>query len=216
MSEPIDPNGTTEPAWLTWARALQAIAQSGLHYARDRYDVERYQETRAIAAAMMASGSGEPTPRILELFRRDTGYATPKVDVRGAAFRDDRILLVLERMDGLWSLPGGWADVDASAGACVAREIEEESGYTARAIKLAAVWDRRFHAHHPQQPFSVYKLFFMCELTGGTRRVGHETLAADFFAEDALPDLSIARVTPQQIRRMFEHRRHPELPTDFD
>ena len=206
----------SEPLWLTWARALQAIAQNGLQFGKDEFDRVRYAEVRQIASEMLQAGSGEPVVILNALYDREVGYATPKVGVRGAAFRDDRILLVLERMDGLWSLPGGWADVDRSPAVCVEREIEEESGYTAHAVKLAAVWDRRFHAHFPQQPFSVYKLFFICELTGGAARVGHETLAAEFFAEDALPDLSIARVTPQQIRRMFEHRRRLELPTDFD
>jgi ADP-ribose pyrophosphatase YjhB (NUDIX family) len=205
----------TEPPWLVWVRALQAIAQTGLHYAKDRFDIERYQQTRAIATAMMEAGSGEPTPRLAELFARDTGYATPKVGVRGAAFRDDRILLVRETHDGRWSLPGGWADVNCSPAACIEREIVEESGFTARAVKLAAVWDRQRHNPVPF-PFSIYMLFFLCELTGGAAQPGIETSAVEFFAEDALPELSLARVTEAQIRRMFEHRRRPELPTDFD
>jgi ADP-ribose pyrophosphatase YjhB (NUDIX family) len=205
----------TEPPWLVWVRALQAIAQTGLHYAKDRFDIERYQQTRAIATAMMEAGSGEPTPRLAELFARDTGYATPKVGVRGAAFRDDRILLVRETHDGRWSLPGGWADVNCSPAACIEREIVEESGFTARAVKLAAVWDRQRHNPVPF-PFSIYMLFFLCELTGGAAQPGIETSAVEFFAEDALPELSLARVTEAQIRRMFKHRRRPELPTDFD
>jgi ADP-ribose pyrophosphatase YjhB (NUDIX family) len=216
LSAPTDPEAPDEPEWLAWARALQAIAQTGLHYAKDGFDIERYEQIRAIATAMLAAGSDHPAPRILELFSQDTGYATPKVDVRGAAFRDDRILLVRERNDGRWSLPGGWADVNQSAAACVEREIAEESGYAARAVKLAAVWDRRRHGHVPPHPLYVYKMFFICELIGGAARTGHETSAVDFFAADSLPDLSIARVTSAQIRRMFEHRRRPDLPTDFD
>jgi ADP-ribose pyrophosphatase YjhB (NUDIX family) len=207
---------TSEPDWLSWARALQAVAQTGLHYAKDRFDIERYEQTRAIAATMMAAGSDQPTPRILELFRQDSGYATPKVAVRGAAFRDGRILLVRELTDDRWSLPGGWADVNQSPAECIEREIHEESGYTARATKLAAVWDRRRHGHLPPYPHYVYLLFFVCELTGGAGRPSNETSDADFFAEDALPELSVARVTEAQIRRMFEHRRRPELPADFD
>jgi ADP-ribose pyrophosphatase YjhB (NUDIX family) len=206
----------TEPAWLAWARALQAIAQTGLHFAKDGFDAERYEQVREIAAHMLKAGSGEPVARILEMFRSDSGYATPKVDVRGAAFKDDRILLVQERSDGRWALPGGWADVNQTAAESVQREIEEESGYTARALKLAAVWDRSRQGHHPPEPLYVYKLFFVCALTGGAARASHESAAAEFFAEDALPALSIARVTERQIRRMFEHWRHPDLPTDFD
>jgi len=206
----------SEPAWLGWARALQALAQTGLHYAKDRFDIERYEEARAIAVSMMAAGAEEPTPRITELFRQDTGYATPKVVVRGAAFRDDRILLVREDTDDRWSLPGGWADVNQSPAECIVREIHEESGFTACATKLAAVWDRRRHGHVPPQPHYVYMLFFLCELTGGAAQPGLETSAVEFFAEDALPELSAPRVTATQIRRMFEHQRRPELPTDFD
>jgi ADP-ribose pyrophosphatase YjhB (NUDIX family) len=206
----------SEPDWLTWARALQALAQTGLHYAKDPFDKERYEAAHAIAAAMMAAGADQPQPRILDLFRQEVGYATPKVAVRGAVFRDDRILLVREHTDDRWSLPGGWADVNQSPAESIEREIAEESGYTARAAKLAAVWDRRRHGHVPPYPHYVYMLFFLCDLTGGTGRPSIETTAVEFFPEDALPELSIARVTEVQIRRMFEHRRRPELPTDFD
>jgi ADP-ribose pyrophosphatase YjhB (NUDIX family) len=108
---------------------------------------------------MMAIGAGVATEKIIDLFRQDTGYATPRVDVRGAAFRDGRVLMVRERNDGRWALPGGWADVNQTAGQCVAREIEEESGFSARAVKLRAVWDRRRHGHTPPHPFYVYKIF---------------------------------------------------------
>jgi len=205
-----------EPEWLSWARALQALAQTGLHYTKDRFDAERYEQIRAIAAAMMAAGTDQPAPRILELFRQDSGYATPKVAVRGAAFRDDRILLVRELSDDRWSLPGGWADVNQSPADCIEREIQEESGFTARATKLAAVWDRARHGHVPPEPRYVYLMFFVCELTGGAGRPSIETSAVDFFAEDALPELSLSRVTEKQIRRMFEHWRRPDLPADFD
>jgi ADP-ribose pyrophosphatase YjhB (NUDIX family) len=207
---------TREPDWLAWARALQALAQTGLHYTKDPFDKDRYQQTRAIAAAMMAAGSGEPIPRILELFARDTGYATPKVAVRGAVFRDDRILLVRELVDGRWSLPGGWADVNETPAACIAREIREESGFIAHPIKLAAVLDRERQGHRPPLPQHVYMLYFICALTGGAAQTSIETTAVDFFTPDGLPELSPGRVTEAQIRRMFEHRDRPELPTDFD
>jgi len=161
-------------------------------------------------------GAGVATEEIIDLFRQDTGYATPRVDVRGAAFRDGRVLMVRERNDGRWALPGGWADVNQTAGQCVAREIEEESGFSARAVKLCAVWDRRRHGHAPPHPFYVYKMFFLCEITGGKPRPSRETSEIAFFAEDELPDLSPGRVRPAQIRRMFEHWRYPRLPTDFD
>ena len=104
-----------EPTWLTNARELQAIAQTGLAYTKDGFDRQRYERVLALAASLMSSGSGAELEQVLDLFRQDTGYATPKVDVRGAAFVEDRILMVRERSDGLWTLPGGWADVNASA-----------------------------------------------------------------------------------------------------
>src|ERR1700728_540818 len=154
-----------EPNWLLWARELQAIAQTGLTFSGDRYDIERYQRLRAIAVTMLAAGSGTRGERISALFEQDLGYPTPKVDVRGAVFRDERILLVREISDGRWTLPGGWADVNQSAQECVEREIQEESGVQARALKLAAVWDYRRQGHVYSHPYSIYKLFFICELT---------------------------------------------------
>jgi len=205
-----------EPIWLLRARELQAIAQTGLTYAKDKFDIERYERLREIAAMMMAEGSDEPVAKIVELFRQGVTYATPQIDVRGVAFRDGHVLLVHELSDGKWSLPGGWADVDQSAAECVEREVFEESGFTCRAVKLAAVWDRARHGHLTLQPRYVYKMFFLCEITGGEARPSNETAGAAFFAEDKLPELSLSRITEKQIRRMFEHMRNPSLPTDFD
>lgn len=204
------------PQWLLWARELQAIGQTGLTYGRDQYDRERYQRLQEIAAEMMAQGAGLSDAKpIVELFRQDAGYATPKVDVRAAVFRDKRILLVRETEDGGWTLPGGWADVGDSPSAAAVREVGEESGYKVRARKLAAVYDRDRHGH-PPIPFHAYKLFFICDLIGGEPAGSYETDAIDFFVEDSLPPLSLTRVTPDEIHHMFEHYRHPEWPTSFD
>jgi ADP-ribose pyrophosphatase YjhB (NUDIX family) len=205
-----------EPSWLTHVRELQAIAQIGLAYTKDKFDAERYERIRTMASAMMASGSGSDVEQVLELLEQDIGYSTPKVDVRGAAFREGRILLVREISDGKWTLPGGWADVNQSPAECVERELAEESGFRVRADKLLAVWDYRRHGHVPPHPFSVYKMFFRCRIIGGEARAGVETSDVGFFGEGALPDLSLGRVTATQIERMFEHSRRPELPTDFD
>src|SRR3979490_711179 len=127
-----------EPQWLSIARELRAIAQTGLTFTADRFDRQRYERVRELAASMLALGSGADYGDILGILREDKGYATPKVDVRGAAFVDGRVLLVREISDGKWTLPGGWADVNQTAGECVVREIREESGFEARALKLAA------------------------------------------------------------------------------
>lgn len=204
-----------DPQWLVWARRLQALAQTGLVYSHDQYDTERYQEIRQIAAAMAAAGAGADFGQVRALFAQDTGYTTPKVDVRAAIFRDDAILLVRERSDGLWTLPGGWADVGDTPAQAVEREVLEETGYTARAVKLLALYDRSTHGH-PPIPFAVYKLYFLCEITGGAPGATHETDEVAFFREDELPPLSLTRTLPAQIRRLFAHHRHPEWPTDFD
>lgn len=204
--------------WLESAQRLQAIAQNGLTYSENPFDIERYQQIQQIAAEMMSAYSDTEPSVALELFKADIGYATPKVDVRAAVFQDNKILLVRERLDaGRWTLPGGWVDVGESPSMAVEREVLEESGYQTRAVKLVALYDRS-HPRHGHPPFihHTYKLFFQCELMGGTPIESHETEEATFFAEDAIPELSLTRVVPTQISRLFEHYQHPEWPTDFD
>jgi ADP-ribose pyrophosphatase YjhB (NUDIX family) len=202
--------------WLNWCQQLQAIAQNGLTFATDHYDIERYQQIRQIAAEMLADASGLTPTKVLGLLEKDAGYATPKVDVRGVVFRDGKLLLVREKSDGGWTLPGGWADIGQSPAESVEREIWEESGYTARAEKILAVFDRAKHPHEPVFAFHVYKIFIHCALTGGEAKLTAETDAVDFFGENEIPLLSNTRVTEAQIRRMFAHHHKPNLPTDFD
>lgn len=162
---------------------------------------------------MMAAHSDADFTRVEKLFADENGYATPKVDVRGAVLEDGRILLVREIEDlGRWTIPGGWADVNQSPSESVIREVQED--VTVR--KLAAVYDR-VRQGHPPHPFNVYRLFFICDVVGGAATPGLETSEVAFFGEDEIPkDLSLARILPQQIRRMFEHARDKALPTDFD
>jgi ADP-ribose pyrophosphatase YjhB (NUDIX family) len=197
-------------------RELVAISQIGLTFATDKFDRERYVRVREIVEEMLrVPQSANPGFDPGVVLGSEKGYATPKVDVRGAAFRDERILMVRERSDGLWTLPGGWADVNQSPSEAVVKEIREESGFEAKAVKVAALFDRRKHPHGSQFHHQ-YKIFFLCELTGGSPTISIETDAVDFFAEDALPPLSVQRVTADQIRLMFRHHREPTLPTDFD
>jgi ADP-ribose pyrophosphatase YjhB (NUDIX family) len=206
-----------EPKWLQWAKELQAIAQIGLAYpSGNHFDRERYERIREIAAEMMSSGGGLDKAALLGLFEREEGYATPKVDVRGVVFRGEKVLLVREVADDGWTLPGGWADVNESPKESVVREVREESGYETRPVKLLAVYDRSRHDHTPAFPYHVYKLFIMCELTGGEARASQETSEVGFFGEDELPELSVSRVTTAQIRRFFQHHQHPDWPTDLD
>ena len=211
----------SEPSarWLDWAHRLQAIAQNGLTFTRDSFDIERYHATRRIAAEMIAASAGSPdVPAVLGLLDGETGYATPKVDVRGVVFDGEgRLLLVRERSDGRWALPGGWADVGSSPAENVVREIREEAGFETRAVKLLAVFDPAKHPHPPKL-HHVYKLFVRCEVTGGVAAAEGtlETSEIGFFPPGGLPELSVQRATASQIARMFAHYRQADLPTDFD
>ena len=205
-----------DPQWLSWTKRLQSIAQTGLTFTRDHYDQERYEELREVAAEMMAAGAGMPdSVKVLDLFRGEYGYATPKVEVRAAVINEDRILLVREREDGGWTVPGGWADVGETPSEMVVREVKEESGFDVVPRKLAALFDRNKHPH-PPMPLHAYKLLFLCDLIGGEAAPSFETPEVAFFPRHALPKLSIARVTEYQIEHMFEHAAHPEWPTTFD
>lgn len=203
--------------WLQWSQQLQAIAQNGLTYSENPYDIERYQQIRQIAAEIMAAHSTLEPNQLLYLFKQEEGYATPKVDVRAAVFDHNQILLVKEREDHCWTLPGGWVDVGEPPSSAIVREVYEESGYQTRVVKLLALYDRNHQRHgHPPLRHHVYKLFFQCEIIGGSPTESSETEAVGFFAEHQIPELSLTRVVPTQIARLFEHLRHPDWATDFD
>jgi ADP-ribose pyrophosphatase YjhB (NUDIX family) len=206
----------TESRLWTLARKLQATAQTGLEFNTNEYDRDRYELIAKIAAELMAAHCETPVETFQQLFAEQTGYATPKVDVRAAAFREGKILLVREAADGLWTMPGGWADVNDSPHEAAEREVREESGFLVKATKLAAVYDRAKHPHEPPLPFHVYKMFFLCEIIGGEATPSHETPEVGFFALDALPPLSVSRNLEFQIHRLSEHAKNPALPTDFD
>jgi ADP-ribose pyrophosphatase YjhB (NUDIX family) len=203
------------PSTLDLARRLLALSQSGLHFCQEEYERERYREVAEIGAQLAALSSDVDASLVQQMWAAEEGYATPKVDVRGAIFRDDKVLLVRERIDGKWTLPGGWADVNDSPAQAIEKEIEQESGFTARAVKLAALYDRNKH-NHPAYLFHVWKAFFICEITGGSARESYETTGVEFFALDALPELSTGRSTAAQIKRMFDHHRDRMMPTEFD
>jgi ADP-ribose pyrophosphatase YjhB (NUDIX family) len=201
--------------WIEWARRLQAIAQNGLTFSEDPFDRERYEEVRSIAETIVACQSGLEDAAVRELLRGEQGYATPKIDVRGAVFHENRLLFVREKSDGLWTLPGGWAEVGQSPTEAVVREIREESGFETRVCKLVALYDRNKHEHLPML-FHVYKAFFLCEIVGGAAAAGTETAAVQFFSADNLPNLSTARVTTYQIERLLAHQANRALATEFD
>jgi ADP-ribose pyrophosphatase YjhB (NUDIX family) len=204
-----------DPAWLRWVKRLQAIAQDGLTYARDDYDLGRYEQLREVAAEILAAHSAGDLRHARELLQLETGPSTPKVDVRAAVFKDGEILLVKEPDDSGWSVPGGWADVGETASESAVREVREESGYLVRAVRLISAYDRDRQGHTPL-PYHVYRLVFLCEILERAPARAVEAEAVGFFGEDELPEFSLSRVTPAQIRRFFEHHRRPDLPSDFD
>lgn len=200
---------------LDLSRRLLALSQTGLHFSQEEYDRERYREMGEIAAQLLALESQQSAEQLRATWMVEDGYSTPKVDVRGAVFRGDRVLMVKERVDGKWTLPGGWADVNDTPSRAVEKEIEQESGFTARAVKLAAVFDRNKH-NHPKFLYHVWKMFFVCEITGGDFRTSYETTDVKFFPVEQLPELSTGRTTEAQIKRAYLHHLDRSLPTEFD
>lgn len=192
-----------EPKWLTWAKQIQAISQTGLTYSRDIYDIERYEQLRQLSVEMLESYTTVDSRRIRDLFAHETGYATPKVDIRGVVFQDKKILLVKEKADGAWALPGGWADIGLSPREMVVKEVKEESGFDVLPKKLLSVLDKNKH-NHPPSPFHVYKMFILCEIVGGKAEEGLETSQVAFFDRDRLPELSVERNTYEQMESMFD------------
>ncbi|MGI4895218.1 MAG: NUDIX hydrolase N-terminal domain-containing protein [Janthinobacterium lividum] len=201
---------------------LAALAQDGLTYSvgdpTKDYDSARYQEISAIAAALLSTISTIPVPELRLLLGRDTGYATPKVDVRaGVLDEQERFLLLRERSDGRWSLPGGWADPGDRLGFAVEREVLEETGFPVEAVKLVAVWDRDVRGKTPPLPVAVFHLFFLCRVSGSPVPAADlETLEVGWFGLDELPELSASRVNRFELERVLAHHRDSSLPTEWD
>ncbi|MDV7767628.1 NUDIX hydrolase [Peribacillus sp. CSMR9] len=204
-----------EPKWLEWAKQLQSIAQAGLTYSKDVYDLERFELVRTISVEILSHQTDMNKTVIKDLFANETGYATPKVDIRSVVFRDNKILMVRENTDGDWALPGGWGDIGLTPSEVAVKEVKEESGFDVKAIKLLGVLDKKCHPHPPSL-YHVYKMFILCEIIGGQPKEGIETSAVEFFAENELPSLSIARNTESQIELAFKHLHNSQEPVYFD
>ncbi|WP_110934562.1 NUDIX hydrolase [Paenibacillus bouchesdurhonensis] len=203
------------PKWLEWAKQIQALAQTGLAYTKDVYDAERYELLREISVDILDSYTTVDREIIELSFANERGYATPKVDIRGVVFKDNKVLLVREKHDGGWALPGGWGDIGLSPSEVAVKEIKEEAGYEVRPVRLLAVLDKKFH-QHPPEPYHVYKIFIQCEIVGGEAAAGLETNGVAFYEENHLPQLSLQRNTEEQIKTMFGFLRNPDQPTIVD
>jgi ADP-ribose pyrophosphatase YjhB (NUDIX family) len=197
---------------------LSALAQDGLTFAADEYDLDRYRQVGQLATELLSVLSGQPADELAIELGHDSGYATPKIDVRGAVFDDqERVLLMCEKTDSRWSLPGGWADPGDAPSDAVTREILEETGYHSSVVKLIACWDRELQGNPPPLPVHVYKLFFLCRRDGARQQPSPlETLDVGWFGLDTLPPLSLGRVNQRQLDRALAHHRDPSLPTEFD
>ncbi len=205
---------TITPKWLELARELFSISQCGLAYSKNEYDLDRYRRLKEISAEIITGQSDLEAESVSASFSMQAGYATPKVDVRGAVVRDGKILLVQEKADGRWAMPGGWADIGDRPAEMVEREVREESGFRVKAAKVIAVYDaNRFE---PLEFYHAYKIIFLCEILGGEPSASLETLAVDFFAPDALPPLSRSRTSEFMIREVFEHVKDPTRSAAFD
>ena len=201
--------------WMQWAQRIQAIAKTGIAFSKDIYDIERYEELRNISVEIIAKHTDLEIAKIKDLFADAKGYQTPKVDIRGVVFRNGRILMVKEKNDNKWALPGGFCDVGLSPSQNVVKEIKEESGFIVNPIRLLALLDKNKHPH-PVDLQHFYKIFILCEIVGGEATTGIETNSIEFFSENDLPELSITRNTASQIHMLFEFLHNPDKETVFD
>jgi len=189
---------------LQLVKQLQALAENGLHYSENDYDLDRYQIIEEISLRMLSLLTGISSETIEVATPERNGYRTPKVDVRAVIFNErDEILLVRERIDSLWSLPGGWCDVGYTPTEVAEKETFEEAGIKVKAERLLAVLDKKCHGH-PEDLFYSYKIFLECSAESYDIKTGMETLDVGFFGKDKLPDLSTPRNTEEQILLMFD------------
>jgi ADP-ribose pyrophosphatase YjhB (NUDIX family) len=202
------------PKWMEWAQEIFSLTQAGLAYSQNPFDLERYKRLQEITAEMIASQSALEKESVLQSFSMQAGYITPKIDVRGAVIHDGKILLIQERADDRWAMPGGWADLGNSPASVAEREVWEESGYRVKAQKVVAVIDA--NRIEPFEFFHAYKIIFLCTLLDGEPRTSYETLAVDFFEPDHLPLLSLFRTNEEMIREVYAHVQNPHRPTAFD
>jgi ADP-ribose pyrophosphatase YjhB (NUDIX family) len=192
------------------SRELAAIAQAGISYSSDPYDRDRFQRLREIASEILRE-----TSRADFQWPNELGYATPKIDVRGAVFRNSEVLLIREASSGKWTLPGGWADVNLTPAENVEKECLEETGYLVKARRITAVLDRD-RAGYPPNPHAIYKIFFLCDLLGGKPRTSHEVCDLGFFPINALPELDSHRASHLDIQEAWQAFQSPSLPTRFN
>ena len=204
-----------EKQWLVWARELQSISQSGLTYCKNDYDLVRYREIEKLSREIIEKHTEVSHEVIKDYYIREEGYLTPKVDVRGGVIVENKILLVREKVDGRWSLPGGWADVNRTPQENVIKEAFEEAGVLVKPTRLVGLLDRSKWVEDAC-PYTIYKILMLCELLEGDFKCNAETIESGFFAMDRLPPLSQGRTTEAQLALFFKAHQNPEYHPVYD
>ena len=206
---------TDIPLWLRWAREIQSLSQTGLTYASKDYDTQRYRRLMEVSAEIVQNHTNLNKEQLTDNFLAQPGYATPKIDVRGAVIRDGKILLVQERLDKHWCMPGGWADVGELPSQSIMREIREESGFEAVPKKVIGIYDAN-RGGIPLEFYHAYKIVFLCDIVGGHARPSEETLAVDFFSFENIPPLSRFRTNDRHLAEIRAHLMEEIRPTAFE
>lgn len=205
-----------QPKWLYWAQQLQALAQTGLEFTENPYDRERYQKIRELSIEILNEYTGIDNSRLTELFAGESGYQTPKVDVRAAVFNaEGKILMIRENADNKWALPGGWADIGLTLRQNIIKESMEEAGAEISPRRIISINDRNSHVND-NFPYSAYKIFVECDFIRGEFVQNIETLEHCFFSPDNLPELSEGRNTREQIEKCFFARGKDKFEAIFD
>ena len=201
--------------WLKWAMEIQSLAQAGLAYTENPYDIERYERLREISAEMVAEKSNISLDKVERLFCNETGYQTPKLDTRAAIFKDNKILLTHEN-NGTWSLPGGWCDVLESVKSNTVKEVKEETGLNVEAVKIISIQDRNKH-NKPQYAYGVCKVFVLCNIIGGKFIKNIETTETKYFSLEEIPsNLAEEKTNKEQIEMCFAAFNNQSWQTQFD
>ncbi len=203
------------PKWLEIAREIQQLSQTGLAFAETKYEKERYTRLLEITAEIIEHHTQLEKEAVKKVMMKQPGYATPKIDVRAAVIKDNKILLVQERSDKRWAMPGGWADVGDIPSEVASRETKEESGYDVKPVKIIGVYDAN-RMGGQLEFFHAFKIVFLCELTGGEAATSDETQDVGFFPFDELPPLSHNRTNDKHIKEIIAHLKDPSRPTYFD
>lgn len=197
------------------AMRVRALAQNGLVYSLSEYDTERYTELLELSSRIISRVGDCSEEEVMGCLTLEKDYVTPKVDVRAVVFNErDEILLVREKADGKWALPGGWADVGCSPKETAVKEVKEETGLEVDPVRLLAVHDGKFR--NRTEIYYYYKIFILCDIRSGSFSTAFDILDKGFFAQDALPPLSEGRVVKEQVDLMFEYRKNPEKQAEVD